>query len=204
MPGRWITAEGMRKAARRGKRVAGDLPTGRRLGGPACAPGRPLEDPVALFRRAVNAELAWGGERESGCGPDCVTGCEGTGQSAMFQAAPGQVRAVRDFVRLALTGHPAAEDAVAVASELAANTVAHSGSGHVGGMFTVHVDAIGQAAGLTITELRGAGSPQVQNAGADAAAGRGLAIVQELTSLFWVSDGAEIRILFATIPAPPG
>jgi hypothetical protein len=40
--------------------------------------------------------------------------------------------------------------------------------------------------------------------GTDAVADRGLAIVRALTSLFWVSDGTEIRILLATIPAPAG
>lgn len=158
-----------------------------------------------MFRSAVAAALPTGGDRGPGCGPDCVIGCEGAGQSRMFQAIPGQVRAVRDFVRSALPGHPAADDTVAVASELAANTVAHSGSGRVGGMFTVHVTALGSdAAGLTVTELRGAGFPEVQEADPDEISGRGLAIVQALTSLFWVSDGAEIRILLATIPAPAG
>jgi hypothetical protein len=99
----------------------------------------PAEDPVAVFRSVVAAALPTGGDRGPGCGPDCVIGCEEAGQSRMFQAVPGQVRAVRDFVRLALPGHPAADDTVAVASELAANTVAHSGSGRVEGMFTVHV-----------------------------------------------------------------
>lgn len=170
----------------------------------ADAPSGLAGDPEAAFRRVVGAELGWGGERAPGCGPDCVVGCEGAGRSRMFRAVPGQVRAVREFVRLALTGHPAADDAVAVASELASNTVAHSGSGLTGGMFTVHVIAIGLAAGLAVIELRGPGFPEVQDAGTDAMTGRGLAIVQALTLLFWVSDGAEIRILLATIPAPSG
>ena len=38
---------------------------------------------------------------------------------------------------------------------------------------------------------------------ADAASGRGLAIVRALTSLSWVSDGGEVRILLTTIPAHP-
>lgn len=46
------------------------------------------------------------------------------------------------------------------ASTQASNTVVHSGSGRVEGMFTVHVTAIGQAAaGVAVTELRGAGFP---------------------------------------------
>lgn len=169
--------------------------TGHGPGGVAGAPGGLAEDAAAVFHRAVSSDLAWGSERGAGCGPDCVIGCERVGQSCMFRAVPGQVQAVREFVRQSLAGHPAASDAVAVASELAANTVAHSGSGLTGDMFTVHVTAIGQdAAALAVTELRGPGYPQTQEAGPDAASGRGLAIVQALTSLFWVSDGEEIRI----------
>lgn len=44
----------------------------------------------------------------------------------------------------------------------------------------------------------------MQDTGTDVVVGRGLAIVQALTSLFWVSDAAEIRILLATIPSPAG
>ncbi len=161
------------------------------------------ESAVTVFRREVEAALGPGSERWPGCGPDCVLGCGGTGQSQMFLGVPGQVRAVRDFVRLALAGHPAADDAVAVASELAANSVAHSGSGSSGGMFTVHVTALSAAsAGLAVTELRGDDYPAMQEAGPDVESGRGLAVVRSLTSLFWVSDADKIRTLLATIPAP--
>lgn len=206
MPGGWITAQVSDRimastAPAGGIRRTWPPPAG--LGRLADGRGGPVEDPVAVFRSAVGAALAWGGERGPGCGPDCVMGCAGAGQSRMFQAVPGQVRAVREFVRSALPGRAAADDAVAVASGLATNTVAHSGSGRVGGVFTVHVTALGpDAAGLAVTELRGGGFPEVQDAGPEAASGRGLAIVQALTKLFWVSDGAEIRILLATIPAP--
>lgn len=160
---------------------------------------------MARFRSVVNAALGMGSERWPGCGPDCVLGCGGTGQSQIFRAVAGQVAAVRGFVRLALAGHPAADDAVAVASELAANSVAHSRSGRTGGMFTVHVVALGEAeAGLAVTELRGDGFPGVRKAGEDAGSGFGLRLVRALTSLFWVSDAGEIRILLATVPAPPG
>lgn len=140
------------------------------------------------------------------CAPCCVFGCEGAGFSLMFWAVAGQVRAVRQFVRLVLAGHPAVADAVAVASELAVNSVEHSGSGLAGGMFTVHVMAIGQAAAwLAVTELRGGGCPQVREPEPDADCGRGLQVVEALTSLFWWSDDGLTRTLFATVPAPdPG
>lgn len=177
----------------------------------ACEPAAQLvlpagvaADPVALFRAVVSAALAWGGQRQPGCGPDCVLGCGGAGRSAMFWAVAGQVRAVREFVRQALPGHPAAGDTVSVASELAANTVAHSRSGWASGVFTVHVLAMGTAAAaLTVTELRGEGYPQVRDPATGMVPGRGLAVVQALTSVFWVADTDRVRILLATIPAPP-
>lgn len=172
---------------------------------PASTYAEQAEVAVAVFRSAVGAALGMGNERWPGCGPHCVLGCGGAGQSQMFRAVPCQVRVVRDFVRLALAGHPATDDAVVVASELAANSVAHSGSGRAGGMFTVHVVPLGaDAVGLAVTELRGNDFPEVREAIPDSVSGRGLAVVQALTSLFWMLDAGEIRILLATVPAPPG
>lgn len=159
---------------------------------------------VAVFRSVFDAALGLdcGVPR---CAADCVLGCGGAGYSRMFGAVAGQVRAVREFVRLALAGHPAAGDAVAVASELAASSVARSGSGTAGGMFTVHVVAMGQdAAALAVTGLRGDGFPRVRETGPDAVSGRGLLVVRALTSLFWVCDNGPARILFATVPALGG
>jgi hypothetical protein len=69
-------------------------------------------------------------------------------------------------------------------------------------MFTVHVVSLGaDAVGLAVTELRGDDFPEVQEPGPDAVSGRGLAVVQALTSLFWVSEAGEIRIMLATVPA---
>lgn len=69
-------------------------------------------------------------------------------------------------------------------------------------MFTVHVITLSPtAAGLVVTELRGDDIPQVREMDPGAGSGRGLAMVRALTSLFWVSDADEIRILLATVPA---
>ncbi len=56
-----------------------------------------------------------------------------------FPGQPAQVRQARTFIAAVLRGSPAAENAVLLASELAANAVAHSASGHPGGSFTLRV-----------------------------------------------------------------
>jgi serine/threonine-protein kinase RsbW len=190
--------------------VSGSVP-GAALGLGREVPGRAGTGPpmraaqVAMFSSVFEAALRLGSERGPGCTTDCVLGCGGAGRSQMFAADPVQMRAVRGFVRRALAGHPAAGDAVAVASELAANSVQHSGSGRSGGLFTVHVAAVNDgAAELVLTELRGDDFPQAQDAGPDAECGRGLVVVRSLTSEFRVHDVGEIRSLLAVVPAGRG
>jgi hypothetical protein len=54
-----------------------------------------------------------------------------------FPGHPDQVGQARAFLARILDGCPAADDAVLLASELAANAVAHSASGQPGGSFTL-------------------------------------------------------------------
>ena len=54
-----------------------------------------------------------------------------------FPGRADQIRRARGFLAALLDGHPAAADAVLLASELAANAVAHSASGQPGGTFTL-------------------------------------------------------------------
>jgi len=58
----------------------------------------------------------------------------------VFAGEPRQVAAARRFLAGLLDGYPVADDAVFCVSELAANCVAHSTSGHPGGTFTVRVE----------------------------------------------------------------
>ena len=66
--------------------------------------------------------------------PTALRGC-----ALSFPGRRDQVRYARAFVARFLDGHPAADDAVLLVSELAANACAHSSSGRPGGTFTVRV-----------------------------------------------------------------
>jgi anti-sigma regulatory factor (Ser/Thr protein kinase) len=107
----------------------------------------------------------------------------------VFGGTPDQVRAVRQFVREHLAGHPAASDAVLVASELAANSIIHSTSSRPGGQFLVHAAVTGdRQAGLIVTDQGGPFRPGWQVRGQHGESGRGLAVVRSLTSLFRICD----------------
>jgi serine/threonine-protein kinase RsbW len=60
--------------------------------------------------------------------------------SRVFQARADQVCEARAFLRAALDGCPAADDAVLCISELATNAVLHSDSRKAGGTFTVRAE----------------------------------------------------------------
>jgi serine/threonine-protein kinase RsbW len=56
-----------------------------------------------------------------------------------YPGLPAQARIVRADLRAHLAGCPAAEDVLLLASELAANAIAHSHSGRPGGTFTIRL-----------------------------------------------------------------
>ncbi len=110
----------------------------------------------------------------------------------LVQTYPGstlQVRAVRRFVRDGLAGHPAAEETELVASELAANSAIHSASCLPGGRFVVRLAAIDkQRAGVVVTDQGGPFCPSADALALDSESGRGLQVVQALSSIFWVHE----------------
>lgn len=120
----------------------------------------------------------------------------------VFAGTAGQVRLVRQFVRSQLAGHPACDDAVTVASELAANAVTHSASRKAGGRFAVHATALRSGdAGVVVTDegarltLPAPGRPE-----SDAESGRGLAVVRSLSCSFRITDHDGLRSFIAVVP----
>ena len=113
----------------------------------------------------------------------------------VFKGEPRQVPAARAFVAAALAGCPALETLPAVASELAANAIAHTASG-AGGVFAVEVSRPAEGMALVaVTDLGGPGEPAIRagDAGDEfAESGRGLALVAACSSRWGyrdVSDG---------------
>lgn len=97
-------------------------------------------------------------------------------------AAPRHARAL---IRHALGRHPAADDAVLIASELVTNAVAHSRSGRPGGTLLLAVETTADQADVRV-QVRDAGSTGTPGtpAAPDGEHGRGLAIVAAIASLW--------------------
>lgn len=75
--------------------------------------------------------------------PPPVTAVSWQNCARSFPGRPDQIRHVRVLLRDFLGSYPAADDAVLLISELAANACAHSASGQPGGTFTVRAHLCG-------------------------------------------------------------
>lgn len=100
---------------------------------------------------------------------------------------PGQaerVRYARRFVTRAMgDGHPCAEVAALLATEVVTNSVQHSGSGLPGGTVTVTVTDIPGGVRVEVLDAGGASVPHVRGTvGVDAEGGRGLRLVRDLSA----------------------
>jgi anti-sigma regulatory factor (Ser/Thr protein kinase) len=86
------------------------------------------------------------------------------------------------------------------ASELAANAMTHTASGHPGGMFAVHLTlASPHHIAVQVPDQGGPNHPRISRAGTDQESGRGLDVV---ASLLLTTGDAAGRSILAVIPDP--
>jgi serine/threonine-protein kinase RsbW len=108
--------------------------------------------------------------------------------SRSFQATADQVREARQFLARVLDGSALAADALTCLSELATNSVLHSNSRRPGGSFAVHASLL---SGVLRVEVEDEGGPWESRDASDGHGGRGLAIVDGLSSNWSISGGGS-------------
>ncbi len=85
---------------------------------------------------------------------------EVAGRSMTVAGRREYARAVRQFIRGVLgAGHPCADDAVLLVSELSGNSMRHSRSGEPGGTVTVTVASDGRVVQVEVTDHSGGWGP---------------------------------------------
>jgi serine/threonine-protein kinase RsbW len=109
-----------------------------------------------------------------------------------------RARAARIFVREMLgPGHPCADVAILLVSEVFSNSVRHSGSGAPGETVTVAVRAGDGIVRVEVTDRAGPGIPELRPASRDAEGGRGLQLVAGLAARWgWRRRGGRTTTWF--------
>jgi serine/threonine-protein kinase RsbW len=126
-----------------------------------------------------------------------------TGTWRIFPGTPDQIPRVRRYIRSELAGLPALDNAMLAASELAANAITHTASGHPGGMFSVHLTlASPHHIAILVTDQGGPNQPQISHPGTDQDSGRGLHVVASLASQLTTTGDPTGRSVLAVIPDP--
>jgi anti-sigma regulatory factor (Ser/Thr protein kinase) len=121
----------------------------------------------------------------------------------IFPGTPDQAAKVRRYIRSEFIGHPALDNAILAASELASNAITHTASGHPGGMFAVHLtQASPHHIAVLVTDQGGPNQLKIGQAGADQDSGRGLEVVVSLASLLVTIGDTTGRSVLAVIPDP--
>ncbi|MFI6662641.1 ATP-binding protein [Streptomyces sp. NPDC050523] len=102
---------------------------------------------------------------------------------------PEEVSRARRWTRDILRGSPLAEDAELIVSELSANAILHTASGHERGSFYLAVAVSPQVIAVSVTDEGGTGTaPKVEHQDQDAEHGRGLGMVSVIAHRVVVND----------------
>lgn len=124
----------------------------------------------------------------------------GIGWTRLFPGLPGQVAAVRGFVRSVLQDHADVWAVELVASELATNAILHTASGKPDGWFVVQVGMTRGLKVLNVYDLGAEDEPAMYPLpAADAGVtehGRGLHTLAALAKEWGVEDGGNGRAVW--------
>ncbi|GLW49208.1 hypothetical protein Stsp02_48690 [Streptomyces sp. NBRC 14336] len=102
---------------------------------------------------------------------------------------PEEVSRARRWTRDILRGSPLAEDAELIVSELSANAILHTASGHASGSFHLAVAVSAQVVAVSVTDGGGTGTaPKVEHEDQEAEHGRGLGMVSVIAHRVVVHD----------------
>ena len=119
----------------------------------------------------------------------------------VFPGEERQLSILRRWLESLLPDCPARADVASVATELGANAIQHTASGH-GGSFAVEITWHPQAVRVAVADSGGPAEPRVIN---DPAAehGRGMLLVQGLSLRTGISGDHRGRLIWADIPWTP-
>jgi anti-sigma regulatory factor (Ser/Thr protein kinase) len=126
-------------------------------------------------------------------------------ESLTVPGRPEHVHDVRQFViRTMGAGHPCTDLAVLLSSEVATNSITHSGSGLPGGTITVTVASTAGGFRVEVLDVGGASVPHVKALlGALTEGGRGLCLVSELSACWgYRHEGAGVVTWFEVVAEP--
>lgn len=161
-----------------------------------------LEMAIALQQATLDVIAASSGLRSFISSTHPRLGCP-VSTCRLFPSGAIHVRVVRDYVRAAFADHAVCDDAVLVASELAANSIVHCANGQDGGMFMVHLAELdGDHVAVVVTDQGGSGVPCDRHAGPGAESGRGLTVVRSLTLSLEFFDTGKSTSALAVVPSP--
>ena len=116
-------------------------------------------------------------------------------KTRIFPGSPDQVVHARQFVRRVLAGHPVADDAVLLASELATNAVIHTASGS-GGTFAVSVRQHGAMVRIEVWDAGAVTAPVAQLPDREREGGVGLGLVEAIAARWGYLGDQDGRVVW--------
>ncbi|ACY99897.1 ATP-binding protein [Thermomonospora curvata] len=123
---------------------------------------------------------------------------DGQKRQRTFPGRKDQIRQARRYAAACLPDHP---DAALIVSELTTNTVEHTRTGQEGGTFTLTICR--RPDGTALIEVTDQGGPETfgqPTCGREG--GRGLTLVQALTTAWGVKGDSTGRTVWAELPPP--